>query len=130
MPSNRTDPLTAQRAALACGFTWLLTVAPLAVATYPLLHDYPAHLARVHILVHWHTSPALQRWYDLHSFLLPNMGMDLLAWALAQLVPVDVAGRIVIAVSLGAMTMRLSGAASASPRCLCVLADGRRLVPL
>ena len=101
MPYNLTDPITARRAAMACVLMWLVAVAPLVFATYPLLHDYPSHLARIHILVHWHASPALQRWYDLHAFLLPNMGMDLLAWALAQLVPVDVAGRLVIAASLG-----------------------------
>lgn len=78
----------------------LVSIAPLVFATYPPLMDYPFHLARVHILANWKASPLLQDWYEIGSFILPNMGMDLVGLGLAKLFPLLVAGRVFLALTL------------------------------
>ena len=94
------EAVSNRRAFLACLVTWLVVSLPLYVVTYPPLWDYPAHLARIYILAQWETSPAFQSWYELRSFLLPNVGMDVIALGLAKIVPVAVAGRLFLAIVL------------------------------
>ena len=57
--------------------TLLIVAAPLWFSKYPPLLDYPWHLARIYILDNWDKSPLLQSWYDIMSFNLPNVGVDL-----------------------------------------------------
>ena len=78
--------------------TLLVAVAPLCFSKYAPLLDYPWHLARIYILDNWDKSPLLQNWYDIRSFILPNVGMDLITLFLAKILPVEVAGRVFIAV--------------------------------
>lgn len=85
-----------------------LSLAPIALVDLPPLHDYPFHLARFDILARLDTSQFLQRHYRYGSLVLPNVGIDLLAWGLAELVPLKLAGLI----SLGAIQLAvLSGVA-------------------
>ncbi len=83
--------------------TFLVATAPLWFAEYPPLHDFPFHIARINILAHWHESQALQSWYHIGSFMLPNVGMDIIAGAPGRILPVEVAGRLFVGLVLGLM---------------------------
>lgn len=100
---NLNGAIDARHAAIAFVLAFLVSVVPLCFATYPPLFDYPSHIARIYILEHWKASPALQGWYDIRSFLLPNVGMDLVTLGLAKIFPITVAGRIFLALILGLM---------------------------
>jgi hypothetical protein len=92
--------INVRQATLVCLVTWLVATIPICVVTYPPLWDYPAHLARIYILAHWRSSPALQSWYDVRSFLLPNVGMDLVVLGPAKFFRLAVAGGIFLAIIL------------------------------
>jgi hypothetical protein len=77
--------------------TLLVMSLPLLCVTYPPLHDYPFHLARIQILTHLRDWPVLQEFYRIGSFVLPNVAMDLVLSALAFVLPVAIAGRVFIA---------------------------------
>jgi hypothetical protein len=100
------EAMDARQAWAALLFTLLVAAVPLWFTTYPPLLDYPGHLARIHILKHWQASPAYQRWYDLHSFILPNVGLEGIVLGLAQLVPTAVAARLFVVLTL---VLSLSG---------------------
>ncbi|MGD8309662.1 MAG: hypothetical protein PVG98_09465, partial [Chromatiales bacterium] len=76
---------------------WLVSCVPLAFATYPPLLDYPFHLARVHVLAEWSEVPWFHQAYRPGSFFLPNVGWDTLMLGLSAVLPLDVAGRVFIA---------------------------------
>jgi hypothetical protein len=87
-----------------------LFVAVLAIATLPLwfaeippLNDYPFHIARIHILRHLDDTPFLSAVYERRSFLLPNMAMDLLVLGLSSLLPLEIAGRVFLGLTLALM---------------------------
>jgi len=65
---------------------WLASVVPLV--------DYPNHLARMYILINIDQSVDLQRFYEIHWTLLPNLAMDLLVPAFASILPLEVAGKL------------------------------------
>ena len=73
------------------------TLSPLLWATVPPLVDYPDHLARMWVLLHAKGIPALASNYVVDWRLLPNLAMDLVVPALAQLMPLEAAGRVFIA---------------------------------
>lgn len=75
-----------------------LVLAPLFLVTVPALVDYPNHLARMAILAHPHGAAALN--YVAHWQLLPTLAMDLVVPALAQVMPIELAGRVFIGVTL------------------------------
>jgi hypothetical protein len=77
-----------------------LTLSPLLWATVPPLVDYPNHLARMWILAQNGALPELASNYSVAWRLLPNLGMDLVVPALAQIMPVEIAGRLFIALTL------------------------------
>jgi hypothetical protein len=87
----------------AVGFSLALSVSivPLIFVTHPPLLDYPFHIARAYILDNWNESPLLQSWYSIESFIIPNMGMDLTVLLLTKLFPIEVAGRVFIALTFG-----------------------------
>ncbi len=97
--THAVEPISTSFAVVSLLITFLLSIAPLFFVTYPPLLDYPIHIARAFIIDNWSESPLLQRWYNLGSFILPNMGMDLTALLLSKIFPVDVAGRIFIALT-------------------------------
>jgi hypothetical protein len=78
----------------------LLLVVPLTLTDLPPLLDYPNHLARMHVLLTAATHPAVGAMYQVHWQLIPNIGMDLVVPLLAQVMPLDVAGRLFMAAAL------------------------------
>lgn len=77
-----------------------LTLSPLLWASVPPLTDYPNHLARMWILLQDGAIPELARNYVVHWQLLPNLAMDLIVPALAQVMPLELAGRLFIALTM------------------------------
>lgn len=73
---------------------------PLVMVEVPPIVDYPNHLARFYLLWLGHSDPVLSRMYQPDWHVIPDLGFDLFApWLLAVL-PVDVVGRITLAVTL------------------------------
>jgi hypothetical protein len=77
---------------LAVAHAWLILASPM-----PPLHDYPGHLARIHIMAGLDQSPFLSEYYDYEWRLRHNLGADLIIFALAQWMPTELAGRLVVA---------------------------------
>jgi hypothetical protein len=91
------------RILLTCGayvFLAAVTLSPLLWAAVPPLVDYPNHLARMWILVHSTEIPELARNYVADWRLLPDLAMDFVVPALAITMPVELAGRIFIALTM------------------------------
>ena len=87
------------------GLDWRLTVAiclccalPVFLVSFPPLHDYPFHLARFDILTRYADSAFLQRIYNPPNYLLPNVGGDVIGIVLAGVMPLEWAGRALIAI--------------------------------
>lgn len=74
-------------------------VSPFLVVDVPAVLDYPNHLARFYILAR-PNDPFLSRMYAAHWSVLPNVGIDLIGQTLLRILPVHVAGRILLALSL------------------------------
>ncbi len=75
-------------------------LAPLAVTEIPPLLDYPNHLARMEILVHGADDPALSRMYQAEWRVLPNIAIDVLMPAVMKFLPLTVAGKVFLGLSL------------------------------
>ena len=75
-------------------------LAPLALVDVPPLLDYPNHLARAVVLAAGASDPVLSRMYTPHWAIIPNLGTDLILPPLLHLLPVHVAGRIVIGLAV------------------------------
>ena len=73
----------------------LLSILPVLVAVYPQMVDYPAHLARFHVMLERDHSPFLQQYYGFKWRWMGNLGADLLVKPLAALFPLELAGRII-----------------------------------
>jgi hypothetical protein len=71
-----------------------LTLSPLFFTPIPPLVDYPDHLARMWILIHGSEN------YQANWYLLPALAMDLIVPPLAQIMPVETAGRLFIALTM------------------------------
>jgi len=85
---------------LACLGLVAVLLIPLLVTEIPPLLDYPNHLARMEILAHRATDPALSRIYRVNWRILPNIGIDLALPPLLRLVPLAVAGKVFVALAL------------------------------
>lgn len=89
---------------------WLIALAYVlltAIALYPVfsvdvlpLVDYPAHLARLHVLTAVDDVPLLAERYAVDWNILPNLAMDVVVMVLADWLPVADALRLFVAVSL------------------------------
>ena len=66
----------------------------------PPLLDYPNHLARAVVLAAGTSDPILSRMYAAHWAVIPNLGTDLVLPPLLHLLPVHLAGRIVVGISI------------------------------
>jgi hypothetical protein len=86
-----------RRAALAIAALALLAALPVLLVTWPQMADYPAHLARWHVMLGIDASADLQRHYHYVWQWTPNLGCDLLIWPLAKLLGLDMAGRVIAA---------------------------------
>ena len=78
----------------------VVALAPMWLATIPPLGGYPNHLARMHILVNAPDSELLSRFYQVHWAVIPNLAMDLLVPPLAHVMPLAVAGKGFIGLTL------------------------------
>lgn len=72
----------------------LIAALPALLAAYPQMADYPAHLARWHVMLNLDSSADLQRHYAFQWQWIPNLGADLLIWPLAALFGLEAAGRV------------------------------------
>jgi len=91
-------------------------LAPLLLCAMPALGDYPNHLARAYVLSCLPADAVLARMYAAAWSVIPNLGIDLILVPLMHVLPVHVAGRLVL------------GLAALLPL-LGVLAYNRALIP-
>lgn len=75
---------------LAC-----LSCLPVLLARYPQMGDYPAHLARYHVMLAQDGNPFLQQYYSFDWRWSGNLGADLLIRPLAALLGLETAGRVI-----------------------------------
>ena len=73
-----------------------ILLAPLALVDVPPLLDYPNHLARATVLAFGVTDPVLSRMYASHWAIIPNLGTDLALLPLLHVLPIHLAGRVVV----------------------------------
>ena len=78
----------------------LVLLAPLALVDVPPLLDYPNHLARAVVLAAGASDPVLSRMYAAHWAIIPNLATDLVLPPLLHVLPVHLAGRVVIGITL------------------------------
>lgn len=71
-------------------------VAPLLLVVVPPLLDYPNHLARMVVLA-WPHDPTLSRFATTHWAIIPDLAIDSILPPLIHVLPVYLAGRIVVA---------------------------------
>jgi hypothetical protein len=95
------------RAGVATAYVVLTALAlfPLVLTPLPPLVDYPDHLARMWILLHGNELPALASNYVTDWRLLPNLAMDLIVPALAQIMPLEIAGRLFVAATMAMLVL-------------------------
>jgi hypothetical protein len=65
------------------------------------LPDYQNHMARIYIEAELRHSPLLQRYYEIHWQILPNLAMDLAVPQLARIMPLQSAMLAFTALTLG-----------------------------
>jgi hypothetical protein len=89
LTSPRSERLEGRTAVFAA-FALLLAIAsvPVFSTVLPPLVDYPNHLARLHLL-----AEGGNRFYAVHWAPLPDLAADLIVPVLAQIVPLDLAGK-------------------------------------
>lgn len=66
----------------------------------PMLMDYPNHLARMHILLAAGKSADLNKFYEIHWAVLPNLAMDAIVPVLAAFVGLELAGKLFLGLTL------------------------------
>lgn len=81
---------------VAFGCCALLIAVPFFFVDVPPLLDYPNHLARLYVLAHAGSDPVLDAMYAPHWSIIPNLGLDIVGVPLVKLLPVHVAGRILL----------------------------------
>lgn len=89
----------------------VLFVVSIGVASVPIfgnqflsINDYYNHLARTAVLLHYADDPAYSLYYLPNWQLLPNLAFDLWVYALGQILPVTLAGKLFI-VAIFALTL-------------------------
>ena len=75
-------------------------VAPLFLAAIPPLTDYPNHLARAYVLADGAQDPTLAQIYAARWRVIPNLALDLVMAPLLRILPLYMAGRVVLAGAL------------------------------
>ena len=78
----------------------LILLAPLLLVDVPPLLDYPNHLARLLVLATGTDDPVLSQFYAPRWGIIPDVGIDVLGLALLPLLPVHVAGRVILGIVL------------------------------
>jgi hypothetical protein len=82
------------------GVVCVVLLAPLFLVDVPPVLDYPNHLARMYVLAFGQHDPILSRMYAQHWAIIPNLAIDLVLPELVRLLPIYVAGRIMLAAAL------------------------------
>jgi hypothetical protein len=77
-----------------------LLLAPLLLVDVPPLVDYPNHLARLFLLARGQADPILAPMFTVHWGVIPNLAIDLAGPPLLLLLPVHIAGRVLLAILL------------------------------
>jgi len=67
------------------------------------MHDYPNHLARIHILHQYGDNESYQATYSRDLSILPNQAMDLIVPALMDVVSIEYASKIFLSLVVGAI---------------------------
>src|SRR5450432_1539959 len=75
-------------------------LSPLLLVEVPPLLDYPNHLARLYVLAFGQHDPVLATMYVAHWAIIPNLAIDLIMPPVLHLLPVHVAGRLMLALVL------------------------------
>jgi hypothetical protein len=83
-----------------CAAACAALLVPLFLVDVPPLLDYPNHLARMYVLAFGQHDPILSRMYAQHWAIIPNLAIDLVLPELVRLLPLYVAGRIMLAAAL------------------------------
>ncbi len=83
---------------LASGVAVLLV--PFCLVSIPPVEDYPNHLARMYLLAFGAHDPVLSRMYAADWHVIPNLAMDVIGPPLLLVLPLDVGGKIVLALAL------------------------------
>ena len=99
-PAQAAAPRRHTRLVLAVSALWTL---PIWLTTYPPMTDYPQHLAMAAILRFYH-DPArhLTETYQL-ALSRPNALFELLTAGLSMLMPIELAGKLVVALAVAAV---------------------------
>jgi hypothetical protein len=89
-------------------FVGIFAVALIPLAATPVLPliDFYDHLARYFILAHIAVNPVLQRYYEAHWSLLPDIGVDLVATPVLYFLPPLIAAKAII---IGIVAVLFSG---------------------
>jgi hypothetical protein len=95
-PARQLTKLPGPREGLWLGLVLaLLACLPVLVCAYPQMGDYPAHLARYHVMLADGQNPWLNRYYGFEWKWTGNLGVDLLIGPLARLIGFETAGRLI-----------------------------------
>jgi hypothetical protein len=78
----------------------LILMVPLTLVDVPPLLDYPNHLARAVVLASAGTDPILSSMYTPRWAIIPDLGVDLVLPPLLHVLPVHLAGRMVVGLGL------------------------------
>jgi hypothetical protein len=85
---------------LVHGVLLIAMLLPLTLVDIPALVDYPNHLARIHVISGIETDTALGANYEVAWGAMPNLAMDLMILPLAGILPVEILGRMFIALTM------------------------------
>ena len=80
--------------------TCAVLLVPLFLVDVPPLLDYPNHLARMYVLAFGAHDPILSQMYQQHWAIIPNLAIDLVMPEMLKLLPIYLAGRVVLGLSL------------------------------
>ncbi len=85
---------------LALGGLCAILLVPMFLTDVPPLGDYPNHLARLMVLADNGADPILRKFFQVHWGIIPDLGIDLLGTPMLWILPVHVAGRIILSIAL------------------------------
>lgn len=80
---------------------WALACLPLLFVRILPAVDYPDHLARIYVLARGLDLPGYAQFYHPNWALLPNLAFDMVMVPLAKIMPVELAGRLFLAMVFG-----------------------------
>ncbi|HME26175.1 MAG TPA: hypothetical protein VKI44_33415 [Acetobacteraceae bacterium] len=78
----------------------VILLVPLGLVDVPPLLDYPNHLARAAVLAFGRDDPILSHMYAAHWTIIPNLGTDVVLPPLLHVLPIHLAGRIVLGITI------------------------------